>query len=88
MKMPGIESVIRNVFECLKVINDLEEPSVNEVANTLKWSYLKTRTFMKALENTGLIKMKWIPGPPQRFIITLTEKGKCILNCVEGSLRE
>jgi len=82
--MVRIDETLESCFMFLKKVKELEdqEPSILEIGKALGWNYPKTNNIAKALEKMGFIELQLYMGLPRKFIVKLTEKGRCILECI------
>ena len=78
-----IEETLESCFKFLQKLKELQEhePSILEIGRALGWNYPKTNNIAKALEKMGFIELELYTGLPRKFVVRLTKKGECLLNC-------
>lgn len=84
--MVRIDETLESCFQFLRKAKELEDqqPSILEIGKALGWNYPKTNNIAKALEKMGFIELELYQGLPRKFIVKLTEKGKCLLECISS----
>ena len=76
-----VKRILESMFMFLEVAGKLDNASIREIGMKLEWGYERANKMAKALESLGFIKLELEQGPPRRYVVKLTEKGKCILTC-------
>ncbi|MCE4600926.1 MAG: MarR family transcriptional regulator [Desulfurococcales archaeon] len=79
--MPRLEETLSNLKLTLEAIA-AGPINIQELANKTGLNYNAASRWAEALERLGFITKTLEPGPPRQALLKITQKGECILKCL------
>ena len=79
--MPDIVMIVERLIKVLEIVSE-EPKSISQISNELGVKWGSAKTYVDILQRLGWVEVKAVTGMPPKVVAVLTEKGKCVLECL------
>lgn len=79
--MPDIVMIVQRMFELLRTI-EKEPKSISDLSKDLNVRWGTVKTYVRILEDLGLVKTEVWEGIPKKVMVKITDEGKCLVKCL------